>query len=91
MTGMAYQSLWLHLEQSSEHMILYALYVDAIFFPCHPTYGVLPYSMILFDAYKYCSTIINANLVRRKVPVGAQNSELHDQSYWSEKQHWETP
>ena len=29
-------------------MILYALYVDAIFFPCHPTYGVLPYSMILY-------------------------------------------
>ena len=27
-------------------MILYALYGAAIFFPCHPTYGVLPYSMI---------------------------------------------
>ena len=28
-------------------MILYALYVDAIFSHAIPTYGVLPYSMIL--------------------------------------------
>ena len=28
-------------------MLLYRAYAAAIFFPCHPTYGVLLYSMIV--------------------------------------------
>ena len=43
---MGHKGLLLHLEQSSEHMILYRAHAVAIFSPCHPTYGVLLYSMI---------------------------------------------
>ena len=45
-----YHDIELHLEQSSEHVILYRAYVEFSgihFFPrAIPKYGVLPYSMI---------------------------------------------
>ena len=60
---MAHKGLCLHLEQSSERMLLYRAYAAAIFFGAIPTYRVLPYSMIMMTSNEHFERTLSQRLV----------------------------